>query len=644
MTSASPRFRLLGQLAYGSVYVVVLPLLLVVWARRLAHIPLPEYGTPLLGALVAGTGLALMAGGTHALWRHGAGLPMSPFPPARLVSRGAYRIVADPIYVGAVLVSLGVSLAIRSAAGLWIVSPVLALSAIAFVLGFERDHTRRQFGTVAAPLLALPPAEDARPTGADRLSVYGLVFLPWLAAYMAVELLGVPPDAREVYGRWDAALPVIPWTEAAYALTYPFVLLAPLLAARRRDLRRFAVQGLLATALIVPLYLLLPLVATAKPVAGEGFWAALLRWERAGDRAVTAFPAFHVAWSCIAAALYQARWPRLRVLWWAAVVAMGVSCLTTGMHAAADVVAGFAVYPLVAHAPRLWGTMRRWTEVLANSWHEWTVGPVRILSHGVYAGLGAFLGALIILWLAGPEALGWVIAMVVASEAGAALWAQALEGSSRLLRPFGYFGSVIAVLITAALAGASGADAWRLLAAVAVGGTVTQAFGRLRCLVQGCCHGRPAPEEVGIRYVHPRSRVTRLTSLGGQPLHPTPLYSILWTLLVGAVLLRLWMLHAPLPFIVGAYFVLIGLGRFVEEHYRGEPQTRTLGGLRIYQWLSIAFVVGGAALTTVGGAPAPATAPLGATAVPVLLLIGAATHAAYGVDFPRANRRFARLV
>jgi prolipoprotein diacylglyceryltransferase len=182
------------------------------------------------------------------------------------------------------------------------------------------------------------------------------------------------------------------------------------------------------------------------------------------------------------------------------------------------------------------------------------------------------------------------------------------------------------------------------LAAFSVGACVTKAFGRVRCLIQGCCHGRRVDAAWGIRYRHPRSRVLRLSALGGLPVHPTQLYSILASLTVCACLLRLWILAAPLSFIAGSYLVLTGLARFVEEHYRGEPQTAWAGGLRLYQWLAIAFVLAGAGITTVGGSPAPPPSGLSGATWIWLVLLGLVTYAAYGVDFPRSNRRFSRLV
>ena len=233
------------------------------------------------------------------------------------------------------------------------------------------------------------------------------------------------------------------------------------------------------------------------------------------------------------------------------------------------------------------------------------LAPYRLLNHGVYPAIGAMLGVGVATALAGRDAIWWLLAMAVAAEIGAASWAQIVEGSSQLLRPYGYFGGVAGVVATAVVAAVAGVDPWRLLGAIAVGGCVTQAFGRLRCLVQGCCHGRPLNSAWGIRYRHPRSRVLKISGLGHRSLHPTPLYSIAWTLGVGVVLLRLWTVAVPLPLIGGLYLILIGLGRFVEEHYRGEPQTAWVAGLRLYQWLAIAFVLSGAIVTTIGGVAAP---------------------------------------
>jgi prolipoprotein diacylglyceryltransferase len=314
------------------------------------------------------------------------------------------------------------------------------------------------------------------------------------------------------------------------------------------------------------------------------------------------------------------------------------------MHAALDVVAGFAAYGLVVRGPRIWQWLCRQAERVANSWREWQAGPIRFMSHGVYAAIGGAAGVGVAVWFAGRQELWWIVGLTLGGQIGAAIWAQLVEGSPQLLRPYGYFGSVITVIVLVTAAGAVGRDPWLLMGAMAVGGCLTQVLGRLRCLVQGCCHGRPVDAPWGIRHTHPRSRVVRLSDFGGQPIHPTALYSMVWTMLVFGALVRLWLLGVPLPFISGSYLLLVGLGRFVEEHYRGEPQTAEIGGLRLYQWLAIVLVVGGGVLTAIGGLPAPLPRMPGALVWPALAGVLVVTYIAYGVDLPRSNRRFSRLV
>jgi hypothetical protein len=348
-------------------------------------------------------------------------------------------------------------------------------------------------------------------------------------------------------------------------------------------------------------------------------------------------------WTCIAARLFAARWPRLTWAWILLAVAVAASCVTTGMHSVADVVAGFAAFGVVVGRGAIWRRTRDVSERLANSWREVTLGPMRLASHGVYTGLGASIGVAVAVWLAGPAHAWWIAGMTLAAVAGAALWAQVIEGSPHLLRPYGYFGSVFTVLVLALVASAAGADAWVLVAAMATGSAFAHAVGRVRCLVHGCCHGREASAEIGICYSHPMTRVVRLSTLGSVPIHPVQVYSLCSMLFTGALLVRLWLLAVPLQFIAGAYLILAGLFRFAEEHFRGEPQTAVIGGLRFYQWLAIAFVVLGAVLTTLGAAPAPPPSGIALALAPVLAVVGLASYIAYGADFPGSDRRFSRL-
>jgi len=317
--------------------------------------------------------------------------------------------------------------------------------------------------------------------------------------------------------------------------------------------------------------------------------------------------------------------------------------MTTGRHAFVDLPAGFAVVALVNHSGAIWEWLRSQAERIANSWGEFRLGPVRAINHGIYAGAGAFAALSLVGQLTGP---GYRAAIAIAAFTGlmgSGLSAQVIEGSPRLLRPFGFYGGVLGVLLGALAAPAFGGSVWLLLGAFAATAPLVQALGRLRCLVQGCCHGRRASSRVGIRYLHPQSRVCRLAELRGVPIHATPLYSILWNVFVGLTTARLWTLHLPLHFIGGMYLILGGLGRFVEEAYRGEPQTPVVGGLRLYQWMAAAQVLAGALVTALGNS-GPAPAPhWNWQSVLLAGVFSVVTWFAMGVDFPESNRRFARL-
>lgn len=287
----------------------------------------------------------------------------------------------------------------------------------------------------------------------------------------------------------------------------------------------------------------------------------------------------------------------------------------------------------------MWEGARRAAERVANSWKEWRFGPVRLINHGLWVGLGTCVGLVLITAATGPRLAGAVLATTLAGVAGAGLWAQWVEGSPRLLRPFGFYGGLLGVTV-ACLAFD---EVWLLWGAYSLAGPWVQAFGRLRCLVQGCCHGGPARAGVGIVYRRDESRVSRIAHLKGVPVHATQLYSILWNVATGLALGRLWAGGAALSLIAGGWLMLNGVGRFVEEAYRGEPQTAKAGGLHLYQWLAMVSVAAGAAVTCAGGGNAAPALRWADVSWWVAGAGFAATTFAMGVDFPASGRRFARL-
>jgi hypothetical protein len=622
----------------------VLPCLLAAWAAATAGSVPVEPGAPqFLGVPVALAGAVFMLAGIAALYVHGHGLPMNAYPPSQYVNRGIYRYFAHPIYMGFSLLVMGVAVAARSGSGFWLVAPVVMLGSTALVLGYERHDLRARFGLqVTPPRFHLAPDEESAPSGFERLSCYFLVLLPWVAIYEIIASLEVLKDAAPAYLPFEARLPVWAWTEPVYASTYLVASLAPLAARSRADLRRYELAGLLSMALVFPLFLAIPLAAPPRPFLPEGPLGAVLMWERSIDIPAEAFPSFHVIWALLSARVFAARTPRWRWLWRAWALAVVLCCVTTGMHAVVDVLAGFAMALLALRATGVWEAVRNAAERVAGSWCECRFGAVRLINHGLWGGASAFAAVFISGELAGSGHQAAILVAALVALVTSALWAQWIEGSPQLSRPFGYFGGVTGVALGALLAPLAGTSPWLVLACYSVAGPVAQSIGRLRCLVQGCCHGRPAPPGLGIRYAHPRSRVCRLTEWKGIPLHPTPLYSMAWNGFVGLAMLRLWSLAAPLSLIAGLYLILTGIGRFAEEAYRGEPQTPVFRGLRLYQWISAAAVLIGILLTSLPSVAAPA---FQATWKPLWSALGFGMVAgiALGVDLPDSQRRFSRL-
>ena len=635
-----------GATAYALLFCVILPVVLVLWAGATDDVVLmAPYGSRLGGAILVAGGAVLMGLGFASLWTRGGGLPMNAFPPPKLVTTGVYRWLPHPIYLGFALGTMGIAMWARSPSGQWMVAPTVALACAALVWGYERPDLERRFGAAAVrEYWWVPPSHDGPPTWVARIRCYLFLLIPWVAAYEIIVWSGTPKDAFSLALPFEWRLPITAWAEPVYMSTYVVVTLTPLFARTSRGLRYFMVRAWVAMAIAFSLYLALPVVAPHKPFVGSGFWGKALEFERTADPPLNAFPSFHTIWAFLTAAiLVEGRSFWTRVWWWLWAVGVAVCCVATGMHWIADVVAGVVLSFALIRLDWLWRTMLRFAEWMANSWREWHIGPVRIINHSLYAGLAAAISVVIVGTLIGPGREAVLFVTAAAGLVGAALWAQSIEGSSKLLRPYGWYGGLIGVALACFVAPWWGTPVMLVGAAYCVAAPWMQAVGRLRCLVQGCCHGRPTSAQFGIRYQHPQSRVTRIAGLAGQPIHATPLYSILWNLFTALVLARMWWAGCELHLIAGVFGMMNGFGRFVEEAYRGEPQTPVIFGLRLYQWIATLSVVAGGILTSLplhGAAPAPS---FSAEVVWIALGIGVVCGAAMGVDVPGSGRRFSRL-
>jgi protein-S-isoprenylcysteine O-methyltransferase Ste14 len=634
-----------GKILYGLMFVAVLPIILILWAKYTKDIvTLPMLSDLLPGYILLILGALFVCAGIWSLWRSGKGLPMNAYPPERFVKNGIYAFTRHPIYLGTALISFGLSALTRSPSGFWLVSPVFTLLMIAYVTGFENERTELLFGKQDyKPFLSLPEASDTSPSFSERLSSYFLVFLPWLIVYEAFIFIGPPGDAIVTNLPFENHLPVWEFSEIFYSLTYLFVLAIPLAIKTRKQLRSFITDIWFAIIIVGIIYFVFPMVVKQREFIPHSFFGRLIMLERSMDGEAGALPSFHVIWAFMAAAYFSRSIIRFRWIWYALAILISVSCITTSSHSLLDVLAGLLIFLIIIYRKNIWNFIRQQTERLSNSWREWRVGPVRIINHGIYGGVAGFVGTLLAGFFLGRQYALVSMAVMLCVIIGSGLWAQIIEGSSKLLRPYGYYGGIIGgTLAVVAAHFIFSIDFFVMLAAFAMSAPWIQALGRLRCLVQGCCHGKPSNENIGIRFTHPNSRVNKISGLAGVPLHPTQLYSIGTNILIGLVLIRLFSVGVPSSFIIGIYFILNGTGRFVEESFRGEAQTPYWAGMRIYQWIAIISILIGIICTTIPGTGMLVFQP-NLLSLFIAIGMGIIIMIASGVDFPESNRRFARL-
>lgn len=632
----------IGKFLYGAFFCVGLPVILVIWAHSLkVSLHLPNWSVA--GGVAAVVGGILVVRAMYDLWAKGGGVPMNAYPPPSFVVTGAYRYFRHPIYVGAGLMTAGFSLIFHSPAGFYVVTPVLVILCAALVYGFEKPDLQERFEGIEHNILfGIPQAGESSPSVKEKLAAALAAFVPWLLLYSVVVHLGVLPGSLDTMLPFERSLPVVEWMEIPYAFTYVFVGVCPFIISNRNQLGEFMTISWTATALGIFLNLVLPFHAEARVFNPQGFFGDLIIQERSMDGPAAAFPSFHVIWALIAGTFWSREFPSQKIVFTTVTLLVLASCIAVGVHSIADVVAGYLTFMVVLNRRQILNHINRKCELLANSWREYYVGKMRVINHSLYAGIAAAAGALILALYSVPE---WAIILITLSAAlGGALWGQVIEGSPVMLRPFGYYG---------ALAGGIGMSATlslleyfsfiELMAACAMASPVVQAVGRVRCLVQGCCHGRPTSGP-GIRYINDHSRVCRISGLKGKNLHNTQLYSIAANLSIQLILIRMWFGGCSSEVLAGFYLILNGAARFVEEAYRGEVQTPRIRSLRMYQWLAIFSIVAGISFTML-----PTSTTLGFDpyfSIPLLLTIitcGLTWAFAMGMDFPTSKARFSRL-
>lgn len=113
------------------------------------------------------------------------------------------------------------------------------------------------------------------------------------------------------------------------------------------------------------------------------------------------------------------------------------------------------------------------------------------------------------------------------------------------------------------------------------------AFGRIGCHLAGCCFGLHYEGPLSLHFTHPLAPASGVV----QPLFPIQLLSALLLLALCLVLLRILHLKLRPGYVLLAYLILYGLGRFTIEIFRNDPRGVFLK-LSDAQWYSLLLLAG----------------------------------------------------
>lgn len=117
------------------------------------------------------------------------------------------------------------------------------------------------------------------------------------------------------------------------------------------------------------------------------------------------------------------------------------------------------------------------------------------------------------------------------------------------------------------------------------------AWGRLATLFSGSGYGSPTDLPWAITYP-PGSEAP-----AGVALHPTPIYSILWNLILWSAVVWIYNSRSQRPWFRARgqvfYFTAIGygLGRLIIEQFRDDPRGQNWLNLSISSWISLLLIV-----------------------------------------------------
>lgn len=114
---------------------------------------------------------------------------------------------------------------------------------------------------------------------------------------------------------------------------------------------------------------------------------------------------------------------------------------------------------------------------------------------------------------------------------------------------------------------------------------LAQGFGRIGCLLAGCCYGEETDSWLGITFHESHF------APNGVKLIPTQIFESVFNFAVFFVLIWIARRMKLDGFIAGLYLIFYSLGRFVIEFYRGDIIRGSVGMFSTSQWISIGVLL-----------------------------------------------------
>lgn len=235
-----------------------------------------------------------------------------------------------------------------------------------------------------------------------------------------------------------------------------------------------------------------------------------------------------------------------------------------------------------------------------------SIGPFTVYGYGVMIALGIFAGYFVCEARAKKQNLDadQVLSLLLWCVAGGFLgskllfwiteWKALLEKPSMLLDltdGFVVYGGILGGILTGWLyTRRKGLSFLKYFDLVMPSVALAQGFGRIGCLLAGCCYGRETAGKLSITFQQ------SLYAPNGVALIPTQIYSSILDFLHFGLLLWISGKKKADGQVAAGYLIFYSLGRFVLEFFRGDLERGSVGLFSTSQFISLFTLAAGIGL------------------------------------------------